>query len=195
MKFICSAEYPTWEAIVSRVSVVQETGKRGWGAFPGLKSASITFKRIFNLKNPSPFHKLTHSYYCAFHKHANCNVQKPPSQLRFSLPSIIITITSNEPGSTETHKTDRNPTITNHKPRSFWTRLSKVLFPKRSVKMIDGSEKRIAIVSWLLNFRIRMFAKSAVKPGKLWVSSLGRHTYRNDLIFRSWRRHSWHLFT
>ena len=42
-------------------------------------------------------------------------VQKPPSQLRFSLPSIIITITSNEPWNTETHKTDRNPPITNHK--------------------------------------------------------------------------------
>ena len=25
---------------------------------------------------------------------------------------------------------------------TFWTRLSKVLFPKRSAKMIDGSEKR-----------------------------------------------------
>ena len=34
--------------------------------------------------------------YLAFHKHANSKVQKPPSQLRFSLPSIIITITSNE---------------------------------------------------------------------------------------------------
>ena len=56
------------------------------------------------------------SFYCAFHKHANSKVQKPPSQLRFSLPSIIITITSNEPGNTETHKTDRNPPITNHKP-------------------------------------------------------------------------------
>ena len=37
------------------------------------------------------------SHYCAFHKHANSKVQKAPSQLRFSLPSIIITITSNEP--------------------------------------------------------------------------------------------------
>ena len=36
-------------------------------------------------------------YYCAFHKHANSKVQKPVSQLRFSLSSIIITITSNEP--------------------------------------------------------------------------------------------------
>ena len=31
--------------------------------------------------------------YCAFHKHANSKVQKPPSQSRFSLPSTIITIT------------------------------------------------------------------------------------------------------
>ena len=28
--------------------------------------------------------------------------------------------------------------------------------------MIDGSEKQNNIVSWLLNFRIRMFVKSAV---------------------------------
>ena len=41
--------------------------------------------------------------YCAFHEHANSKVQKPPSQSRFSLPSIIITITSNEPWNTETH--------------------------------------------------------------------------------------------
>ena len=39
----------------------------------------------------------TFQCYCAFHKHANSKVQTPPSQLRFSLPSIIITITSNEP--------------------------------------------------------------------------------------------------
>ena len=57
--------------------------------------------------------------YCPFHKHENSKVQKPPSQLRFSPPSIIITITSNEPSNTETHKTDRNPPITNHKPYPF----------------------------------------------------------------------------
>ena len=59
------------------------------------------------------------SLYCAFHKHANSKVQKPPSQLRFSLPSIIITITCNEPWNTETRKTDWNPPITNHKPWPF----------------------------------------------------------------------------
>ena len=31
------------------------------------------------------------NHYCAFHKHANSEVQKQPSQLRFSLPSIILT--------------------------------------------------------------------------------------------------------
>ena len=34
---------------------------------------------------------------CDFHKLANSKVQKPPSHLRFLLPSIIIAITSNEP--------------------------------------------------------------------------------------------------
>ena len=80
------------------------------------------------------------SVYCAFHKHANSKVHKPPSQLRFSLTSIIITITSNEPWNKETHKTDRNPPITNHKP-----------WPTKN-----------AIVSWPLNFAIHMFVKSAV---------------------------------
>ena len=35
--------------------------------------------------------------YRTFKKHENSEVQKPPSQLRFSLPSIINTITSNGP--------------------------------------------------------------------------------------------------
>ena len=56
-----------------------------------------------------------------FSRHANSEVQnqKPPSQVRFSLSSIIITITSYEPWNTEKHKTDRNPPITNHKPWPF----------------------------------------------------------------------------
>ena len=54
--------------------------------------------------------------YCAFHKYANSKGQKPPSQLHFLLPLIVITITSNKPSYTETHKTDRNPPITNQKP-------------------------------------------------------------------------------
>ena len=88
---------------------------------------------------PEPGASLTaRRLYCAFHKHADSKVQKPPSQLCLSLPSIIITITSNEPSNRETHKTDRNAQITNHDLFNPW---SKVSFPKRSVKMIDSSEK------------------------------------------------------
>ena len=62
------------------------------------------------------------AYYRTFHKHPNSKVQKPPSKiLRFSLPSIIITIKSNKPWNTETHKTDPNPLITSQM-MTFWTR-------------------------------------------------------------------------
>ena len=98
--------------------------------------------------------------YCPFHKHANSKVQKPPSQLRFSLPSIIITSTSNEPWNTETHKTDPNPPITNHKPWPFEPVKVKFCFLSGPLRWLTAAKN--AIVSWLLNFRIRMFVKSAV---------------------------------
>ena len=41
---------------------------------------------------------------CAFHKHVNSKVQMPPSKLRFSLPSIIITITNKEPWNRNTKR-------------------------------------------------------------------------------------------
>ena len=57
-----------------------------------------------------------------------------PSQLRYSLPSIIIMITSNKPWNTEMHKTYWNPPITDHKPWPFepiiWTS------HKKTIKMI-----------------------------------------------------------
>ena len=49
-----------------------------------------------------------------------------------------IRITSNEPWNTETQKTDE---IHQSQTMTFWTSYSKVLFPKRSAKKIDGSEK------------------------------------------------------
>ena len=106
-----------------------------------------------------PFFLLLYPY-CAFHKHANSKVQKPSSQLRFSLPSIIITITSNEPGNTETHKTDRNPPIANHKPWPFEPLKVKFCFLRGPLRWLMAAKNQI--VGWLLNFRIRMFVKSAV---------------------------------
>ena len=81
-------------------------------------------------------------YNCVFHKHANSKVQKPPSQLGFSLPSIIITITSNEPGNTETHKTDRNPLITNHKPWPFEPVKVKVCFLRGPLRWLTAPKNR-----------------------------------------------------
>ena len=103
--------------------------------------------------------------YCAFH--ANSKVQKPPSQLRFWLPSIIITITSNEPRNTKTHKTDRNPPITNHKPRPFESVKVKFSFLRGPIRWLTAAKN--AIVRWLLNFKIRMFVKSAVMAHSGWT--------------------------
>ena len=80
--------------------------------------------------------------------------------MRFSLPSIIITITSNEPWNTETHKTDRNPPITNQKPWPFEPVKVKFCVLRGPLRWLTAAKN--AIVSWLLNFRIRMFVKSAV---------------------------------
>ena len=99
------------------------------------------------------------SSYCTFNKHANSKVQKPPSQLRFSLPSIIIMITSNEPWNTETHKTDPNLPITNHKPWPFEPVKVKFCFLGGPLRWLRVAKN--AIVSWLLNFTILMFVKSA----------------------------------
>ena len=98
--------------------------------------------------------------YCAFQKHANSKINGSPSQLRFSLPSIIITITSNEPWDTETHKTDRHPPITNHKQWPFEPVKVKFRFLRGPLRWLTAVTN--AIVSWLLNFTIRMFVKSAV---------------------------------
>ena len=93
-------------------------------------------------------------------KHANSKVQKSLSQFRFLLLSVIIMISSNEPWNTETHKTDQNPPITNHKPWSFEPVKVKFCFLRGPLRWLTAAKN--AIASWLLNFRIRMFVKSAV---------------------------------
>ena len=103
---------------------------------------------------------------CAFQKHAKTEVQKPPSQLRFSLPSIIITITSNEPWNTETHTTDRNPPITNHNSWPFEPVKVNFCFQRGPLRWLTATKN--ASVSWLLNFKICVFMKSAVICKPLW---------------------------
>ena len=98
--------------------------------------------------------------YYTFHKHANSKVQRPPSQLLFSLPSIIITIISNEPWNTETQNGSKP---TNHKSKTmtpFEPVKVKFCFLRGPFRWLTAAKN--AIVSWLLNFWIRMFVKSAV---------------------------------
>ena len=85
---------------------------------------------------------------------------QPPSQLHFSLPSIITTITSNEPWNTGTHKTDRNSPITNHKPWPFEPVEVNFCFLRGPLRWLMAAKN--ANISWLLNFGIRVFLKSAV---------------------------------
>ena len=72
--------------------------------------------------------------YCAFHKHANSKDQKRPI-------ALFTDVNNNYDHKQRTlkHKTDRNRPITNHRPWPI-ERVD-VTFCKRSVKMIDGSEK------------------------------------------------------
>ena len=59
---------------------------------------------------------------------------------------------------------------TNHRSQTmtFWTHLSKVLFPERSSKMIDSSEKRKHQLAFEL--RVRVFLKSAVESQRHYFS-------------------------
>ena len=98
---------------------------------------------------------------CAFHKHANSKVQKAtPSQLHFLLPAIIIMITSNKSCNTETHKTDRNPPITDHKPWPFEPVYVKFFFLRGPLRWLTAAKN--ANISWLLNFRVHVYLKSTV---------------------------------
>ena len=118
--------------------------------------------RFFGPSYTSPFYapstrRLGH--HCAFKKHMNFEVQKLPSQMYFSLPSVIITITSNKPWNTEAYKMDRNPPITNKKPWPFEPTEENFCFLKGPLSWLMTAKN--TNVSWLLNFRIRMFLKSA----------------------------------
>ena len=66
----------------------------------------------------------------------------------------------NKGWNTETHKMDRNTPITNHKPWPFEPVKVKFCFLRGPLRWLTAAKN--AIVSWLLNFRIRMFVKSAV---------------------------------
>ena len=89
--------------------------------------------------------------------------------MRFSLPLIIITITSNEPWNKETRKTVRNPPITNHRPWPFEPVEVNFCFLRGPLRLLTAAKN--VKVSCVLNFRIRVFLKSAVSKIKSFVES------------------------
>ena len=103
-------------------------------------------------------------HYCSYKKHANSEVQKLLLRMHFLLPSILITITSNKPWNRETHKVDWSPPITNHKPWPFEPVKVNFCFLRGRLRCLTATKS--ANVSWLLNVRICVFLKSAVKLTK-----------------------------
>ena len=120
-----------------------------WYQFPEYTLLpGVWHELIFAPRTSFCLSKTNRVYYCAFHKHANSKVQKPPSQLRFSLPPIIMTITSNEPWNKGTHKTDRNPPITDHKSWAFEPVKVNFCFLRGPPRWLTAA--KIENVSWLL---------------------------------------------
>ena len=105
-------------------------------------------------------------YYCPFKKHTNSEVQKSPSQLgvfhcrQSKLRSQATNL------KTQTHKTDRNPPITNHKPWPFKSVEVNFCFLRDLLRWLTAAKN--PNVSWLVNLRIRVFMKSAART---WSSS------------------------
>ena len=103
-----------------------------------------------------------HAYHYAFHKHANA---------AFTI-AFFAAVNHNYDHKQRTWKhgnTQNGSKSTNCKSQTmtFWTRWRKVLFPKRSVKMIDGSEKRYCLI--LVNNGT--FRKMSIIEMKIFINS------------------------
>ena len=137
-------------------------------------SGAESFNCVFNLAGLLQKFQV----YCTFQKQNNSENQKPPSQLHFSLQSIIITITSNEPWNTGTHKTDRNSPIINQNhdllQPSFKVNFCFLRGHLRWLRAAKNSN-----VSWLLNFRIHAVIGRALNSWIyfLFVSSQSSQAY------------------
>ena len=98
-------------------------------------------------------------------------------QLRFSLSrSYWLRSQATNLETQNQKKMDRNPLITNHRP---WPCLNKIRFPKRTA--VDWSTSaQNANVTWLLNFRVPVFLKSAVKESVLfWTRNISETRRKN----------------
>ena len=129
------------------------SNKISWaGILPLLERVGVT-----NGKLPSKYH---HEIYCAFHKHANSEVQKPTDDCVFFYAVNHL----NGPIRKQYF------TLTGSKGHGFWF----VIGGFRSVfsgfvacdRNYDWRQRKTELWRRLLNVRVRMFVKSAVTPPK-----------------------------
>ena len=101
-------------------------------------------------------------YYCTFQNTQTLKCKSSYHKCIFSChQSQLDMITSHEPWNRETHKTDQNPPITKHKPWSFEPVGVNFCFLRGLLRWLTAAKK--ANISWLLNFRIHVFMKRAVR--------------------------------
>ena len=107
-------------------------------------------------------HLLLAIFYCAFHKHANSEVQKANWWLRFSLVSIILTDLLGNKTYFKGFKRSKFVIC------DWWISIHFVCFcVSRFVacdRNYDWRQRKTQLWRRLLNFRVRMFVKSAVSP-------------------------------
>ena len=117
------------------------------------------------LTNGSRFSSLLVSFllwFCAFHKHANSKVQKRPSQIEFL---AAVNHNYDQKQRTLKNRNTQNGSKSTNSKQKPWP-----FEPVKQCKVkfcflrgpLRWSAAKNAIVSWVLNFRIRMFVKSAV---------------------------------
>ena len=143
------------------VLTVEQHAKNLWGtslirdlmAKPPSQALEIFFSEFVNTFDTEADNT---EVYCAFHKHANSKVQKRPI-------AFFTAVNHNyyQKQRTLKHRTDLNPPITNHRPWPTEGVDVKFCFLRGPLRWLTAVKN--TIVSWLLNFRIRTFVKSAVK--------------------------------
>ena len=108
-------------------------------------------------------------YYCLLRFSQTCELSSSKAAFTIAFFAAANHNYDHKQRTLKRRNTQNGSKSTNHQSQSmtFWTRISKVLFPKRSAKMIDCSEN--ANTNWLLNFRIRVFLKSAENTKEMQV--------------------------
>ena len=141
--------------------------------FSFLKAPMCACRSIYNFK----LHLLISILLLGFSKTCKLWSSKAAFTVAINHNKLFQSCTSNEPWNTETYKMDQNPPITNHKPWPFETVEVNFCFLRGNIRWLTAAKN--ANVSWLLNFRICVFMKSAVTLTSLFRGVILLHSARH----------------